>query len=96
MVINRSEQPALLYTMGGQDEYGQDLVEPIAQKKITLTFGLYNHKQTDDIRYEDVEYTGLTPYDVADDQVIELNGFKYKVLFVNPFGRMKQVFLRKI
>lgn len=94
MVINRSEVPATLLTMGGQDEYGQDLVEPIAQKSITLTFGLYNHKQTDDIRYQNVEYTGLTTYDINDNQIIEIGEKKYKVLFVNMFGRMNQVFLK--
>jgi hypothetical protein len=95
MVINRSEVNATLITMGGQDEYGQDLNAPISQSSITLTFGLYTHQQTDDIRYQDVEYTGLTVYDVADNQVIQIGDKKYKVLFVNPFGRMKQVFLKK-
>lgn len=95
MVINRSEVKATLKTMGGQDEYGQDLVDALEEKPITLTFGLYNHKQTDDVRYEDVEYTGLTAYDVSDNQIIAIGDKEYKVLFVNPFGRMNQVFLRQ-
>ena len=96
MVITRSAINARLQTMGGKDRYGQELVNVIEDKPITLTFGLYNHKQTDDVRYQDVEYTGLTPYDVSDNQIIVIDNTKYKVLFVNPFGRMSQVFLKKI
>lgn len=96
MVINRAQVQATLITMGGQDEYGQDLMNELDRKPITLTFGLYNHKQTDDIRYEDVEYTGLTIYDVFDDQIIQIGEDRYKVLFANPFGRMRQVFLKRI
>jgi hypothetical protein len=41
-----------------------------------------------------VEYTGLTTYDINDNQIIEIGEKKYKVLFVNMFGRMNQVFLK--
>ena len=75
------------------DEYGQPVLDTENPQSIELTFGLYNHTETEDVRYQDVEYTGLTQYEVSDKNVIQLDGKNYKVKFVNPFGRIKQVFL---
>lgn len=95
MVINRDMREATLITLGGVDEYGQDGTEELETSTINLTFGLYKHTQVEDIRFQDVEYTGLTFDDVRDDQIIVLDDVRYRVQFVNTFGRMHQVFLIK-
>lgn len=50
----------------------------------------------DNINYKSANYVGFT-YSLLDDSaVIDYNGEKLKVLYVNPQGRLKQVFLTKI
>lgn len=93
MVINRGMKTATLLTMGNKDEYGQNLAEVIAQTTIQLTFGLYTHRDSSDIRYQDITHTGLTKSEVNDKQVLLIDGKKYKIKFVNPYGRLNQVFL---
>jgi len=95
MVINRDYKVAQVYAATELDEYGQETLAPLS-KSITLTFGLYNHYQTEDPRYTNIDYTGLTNDEVDDSMTLELDNHKYKVEFVNPFGRRKQVFLRKL
>ena len=84
---------ATLLTMGGKDAYGQELSEVIAQSTTHLTFGLYNHREVDDIRYQAITHTGLTYDNLNDKQIVVLDGKQYKVQFVNPYGRLNQVFL---
>ena len=93
MVINRSMREALCYALGARDSYGQETLDTENSSTIHLTFGLYNHHETEDVRYQDVEYTGLTYDNLTDNNVIQIEDIKYKVKFVNPYGRMKQVFL---
>lgn len=93
MVINRSMREALKFALGADDEYGQATLDTENPSTIHLTFGLYNHKEVEDVRYQDVEYTGLTFDNLTDNDVIQLGEDKYKVKFVNPFGRINQVFL---
>lgn len=93
MVINRDMREALVYVLGENDEYGQPTLNPENPIKITLTFGLFNHSPVEDPRYQDVMYTGLTTYNLTDKNVIQIGDSKFKVKFVNPFGRLNQVFL---
>lgn len=76
-----------------QDEFGN----PLAQGFVTLA--IYNTSQSvqDNINYKDCSYVGLT-YDnsVNDSFVIQYGDEKLKVQYVNPQGRLKQVFLKKI
>lgn len=50
----------------------------------------------DNINYKGANYMGLTHSLLDDSYVINYNGTKLKVLYVNPQGRMKQVFLAAI
>ena len=93
MVINRSMREALKFSLAADDEYGQATLDTENPSTIHLTFGLYNPKEVADVRYQDVEYTGLTFDNLTDNDVIQLGEDKYKVKFVNPFGRISQVFL---
>lgn len=59
---------------------------------------LYITSQTiqDNINYSGCNYIGLTHAEVDDTYVIEANGERLKVLYVNNDGRLKQVFLQKL
>ena len=93
-MINRQLINATVIKYGGVDEYGQMLSTPEEQREIKMTFTLYNHTNSSDIRYQNVRYVGLTKdKDINDNMTIKVGEDEYKVLFVNPFGRMTQVFL---
>ena len=93
MVINRDMRQAQVYTIGENDEYGQPTLNPENPITIQLTFGLYNHSPVEDPRYQDVMYTGLTHYNLTDKNVVQIGDAQFKVKFVNPYGRLNQVFL---
>ena len=84
------------FTLGAQDEYGQQVesTEPAGQVKIAINVASQNIQ--DNINYTNCQYVGLTHNkDVNDKWLIDYNGTKLKVLYVNPRGRLIQVFLAK-
>lgn len=93
MVINRSMREAVMYSLGEVDEYGQETIDTENAITVHLTFGLYNHHEVEDIRYQDVDYCGLTYDNITDKNILLLDDKQYKVKFVNPYGRIKEVFL---
>lgn len=84
------------FTFGDKDSYGQaQLSEEI---KGTIKIAIYTSSQSiqDNIRYKDATYIGLTQAEVNDTYVIEYGNERLKVLYVNPVGRYKQVFLKNL
>lgn len=76
------------------DEYGQQNIK----FQGTIKIAIYTSSQSiqDNIRYKDATYIGLTQAKVDDTFVINYNGELLKVLYVNPKGRYKQVFMKNI
>lgn len=93
MVINRNMRQAEMLSLGEMDEYGQEVIDTENSTTVNLTFGLFNHHETEDMRYQDVEYCGLTYDNITDNNILFLDDKRYKVKFVNPYGRIKEVFL---
>ena len=93
-MINREMRQATVKTYSGVDEYGQMMTTATGSRTIDVTFGIYNHNQASDVRYQEVTHTALTAdKEITDKDTLEIDGVEYKVFFVNPFGRMTQVFL---
>lgn len=63
--------------------------------KNTLRMAVYVASQAvgDSIIYREAQYVGMTKDDVTDRHVIDYNGEKLKVLYVQPKGVFKQVFM---
>ncbi len=94
-MINREFRKAKLTTYGGTDAYGQMLADPTSAREIEITFGLYQHNETSDVRYQEATHTGLTKdKEIADTQTLTIDGQEYKIIFVNPYGRLTQVFFK--
>lgn len=76
------------------DEYGQQNPE----YKGFIKMAIYTSSQSvqDNIRYKDATYIGLTQAKVDDTFVINYDGELLKVLYVNPQGRYKQVFMKNL
>lgn len=81
----------------GEDAYGQLTLtsEPIGRVKMAIY--ITSQSIQDNINYKGANYMGLTYNNLSDKCVIQYDeNTKLKVLYVNPQGRLKQVFLAEI
>lgn len=93
-MINADMRLYNYFTLGEQDEYGQQVqsTEPTGQIKIAINVA--SQAVQDNINYTNCQYVGLTHNkDVNDQWLIDYNGNKLKVLYVNPKGKLIQVFM---
>ena len=85
------------YTYGAPNEYGQQTLSKDVQGSIKMAINTTTQSIQDNINYKDSSYIGLThDSTVNDTYVIQYGDELLKVLYVNPRGRFKQVFLKKI
>ena len=94
-MINANMRNYDYFTLGAVDAYGQPQVD--AEPKGTIKMAIYISSQSiqDNVNYQDCNYIGLTQAKVDDTYIIKYNNELLKVLYVNPQGRYKQVFLVK-
>ena len=96
-MINAKLKDYNYFTFGALDEYGQPALSPAPQGTVKIAIHTLNTTVTDNIKYKEATYIGLTlNTQVNDSWIIEKDGIKLKVLYVNPDGRLKQVFLKEI
>lgn len=81
------------YTYGEDNGYGQPTLSASPQGKIKMAVNISSQSVQDNINYKDCQYVGLTLSPIDDTYVIQYGEEKLKVLYVNPKGRYKQVFL---
>ncbi len=85
------------FTLGEQDAYGQQKLSAKPVGTIKIAINVASQSIQDNINYTNCQYVGLTHNkNVNDNYVIEYNGNKLKVLYVNPKGRLTQVFLAEL
>jgi len=85
------------YTYSGSNAYKQPQLSPEPQGAIRISINTTSQAIQDNIKYKDCAYIGLTHNKLINDKwVIDYNGEKLKVLYVNPKGRYIQVFLKNI
>lgn len=87
------------FTIGKDNGYGQPQMPAADAEPVgTIKMAIYTTSQSvqDNINFKNCNYIGLTHAKVDDTYVIEVNGERLKVLYVNTEGRLKQVFLKNI
>ena len=92
-MINRDMKAYNYLTIGGSDEYGQPQITPEVQGTVKMALYISSQAVQDNINYKDCKYIGLTTAYVDDTYIIEYEKERLKVLYVNPKGRYKQVYL---
>ncbi len=97
-MINTEMKTYNYYTFGSDDEYGQQTLSTEVQGSIKMAIYSSSISVQDNIKYKDATYIGLTLAEVDDTFVIDLGNDRerLKVLYVNPQGRFKTVFLKEI
>lgn len=85
------------YTLGNADEYGTPQISSDIVGSIKLAIYTTSQNVTDNINYRDANYIGLTKASVINDTFVIKYGEEFlKVLYIQPKGRYKQVFLKKV
>ena len=99
IIANMRNYPYYLYS-DTPDEYGQSVLikdetgNPVTQGTVKLSINITSQAIQDNINYKQANYLGLT-YDknISDKYVIQYGDEMLKVLYVNPNGRLNQVFM---
>lgn len=93
-MINSSMRAYDYYLIGVDNGYGQITLTPEKQGEVQLSINTLTKAVTDDIRYSNASYLGLTQDKAINDTyVIQYGNELLKVLYVIPEGRYTQVFL---
>lgn len=87
------------FTLGDVDAYGQPTMPSLEDTpigSIKMSINTISQTTTTNIKYQDATYIGLTHADVNDTYIIDFNGERLKVMYVNDMGRLKQVYLKNL
>lgn len=85
------------FTYGQDDGYGMPALSTEVEGKIKMAINISSQAIQDNILFKDCTYIGLTSdANVNDSYVIKYGKEQLKVLYVNPKGRLKQVFLKEM
>ena len=85
------------FTFGAYDDYGQPMVSKDPKGKVKMAINIVSQNVQDNILYENSSYIGLThDANINSTYVIAYGEERLKVLYVNPKGRYKQVFMARI
>lgn len=96
-MINTKMHPYEYFTYGDTDEYGQSKLSTESAGTVKMAISNISTTTSDNIKYKDADYIGLTLAQVNDTYVIKYNENEMlKVRYVIPDGRYKQVFMSAI
>lgn len=87
------------FAIAEKDAYGQAKLPDqysIPAGQIKMAINLTSQSIQDNINYKDSQYIGLTHAEVNDTYIIQYGTERLKVLYVNPQGRYKQVFMKAL
>ena len=96
-MINADMRLYNYFTLGEENEYGQTIIpdkNAVPKGQIKIAINISSQGIQENINYKDAQYIGLTHAEVTDKYLIEYEGKRLKVLYINPKGRYKQVFLK--
>lgn len=84
------------HSYGDDNGYGQPVLSELPTGQVKMAINISNQSTQDNINYKDAQYVGLTNSAVDDSMVILYDNKRLKVLYVNPKGRLKQVFMAEL
>lgn len=84
------------FTYGDDDAYGQPQLSEEVQGTVKMAIYIASQGIQDSVTYNGTQYVGLTHDAVTDKYVIQYGDEKLKVLFVNPTGTWKQIYLSRM
>lgn len=97
-MINNDMRNYEYFLLEDYDEYGQPTQSEQAQGTVQLAIYVLSQSVSDTLLYKDASYIGLTypTIEIDDTFIIKYGEEKLKVLYIQPRGAFKQVFLQLI
>ena len=95
-MINADFRTYDYYTYTDNSGYGQPQLSKEATGSIKIAINSISTSITDNVRYKDATYLGLTHQAIDARCVIQYGEERLKVLYVVPKGRLKQVFMKNL
>lgn len=95
-MINANMRVYDYYTFGNKNAYGQPQLSKEVQGQVTMAITITSQSVQDNINYKEASYMGLTHALLDSSYVIQYGDKKLKVLYVNPLGRLHQVFMAEV
>lgn len=99
-MINTDMAIYAYFTIGDLNEYGQvklPSIDAVPSGFVKMAINTTAQAIQDNIKYKDATYMGLTQNaNVNDTYIIQYGEERLKVLYVQPKGRYKQVFMKNI
>ena len=84
-------------TFGEMNDYGQPQLSEEPKGQVRMAIYTTSQSVQDNVLYENATYIGLTHDAEIDDKYVILDGDeRLKVLYVQPKGRFKQVFMARM
>ena len=96
-MINADMRDYDYYLYEDENAYGQAQLSETAKGTIKMAVNVSSERGGEHVGVEGAEFTGLA-YDanISSKYVIQYGNDKLKVLYVNPKGRFKQVFMARM
>lgn len=95
-MINCDMRSYNYFTLGDDNGYGSPTLSTEIQGTLKMAINTTSQSVQDNIKYKNATYIGLTHDYVDDSFVIAFGNEKLKVLYVQPKGRFKQVFMSEM
>lgn len=96
-MIRRDMRPYEYTLVGDADAYGQPTLLDGVQGTIDMAVYISTQAVGSSIIYADADYIGLTnDASISDKMIIDCDGQKLKVLYIQPKGRHIQAALKKV
>lgn len=96
-MINNEMKYYKYYKYQDKNKYGQLTLSNEAFGDVKIAIYTTSNSIQDNINYKDASYIGLTHSNVLSDKcAIQYGDIKLKVLYIIPYGRLNQVFLKEI
>lgn len=93
-MINAEMRNYDYYTYGAMDGYGQPALNANVQGTVKMAIYTTSQGVQDNVNYSNANYIGLThDANINDKWVVQYGTQKLKVLYIQPKGRYKQVFM---
>ena len=87
------------YLIGALDEYKQPQLpakDAIPNGSIKMCINTISQSIAENIKYQNATYIGNTLADITDKYIIKYGDQRLKVLYINPKGRYKSVFMTEL
>lgn len=95
-MINNDMRLYNYHLLEDADGYGQVVCSEEVKGQVKMAVNIASQTVRDSVAYNGTELVGLTHDNVTDKYVVVYNDEKYKVLYVNPKGRLKQVYMTRM